>query len=566
MLPARWHLISVDEQAVQQLHEDLRLPVLFCRLLLQRGISTKEEARRFFRPQLEDLHNPFLMRDMDIAVARLDTALHKGERILLYGDYDVDGTTSVAVMYAFLSGFYRNLDYYLPDRDKEGYGVSLAGVEYAKQTACSLIIAMDCGIKAHDAISLANEYGIDFIVCDHHLPEGALPAAVANLDPKRPDCPYPYKELSGCGIAFKLAQALALHNNTPIEEIEHLLDLVAISIACDIVPMDGENRVMAYHGLKQLNASPRTGLWALMKRINNTPPLDVNDLVFGLGPLINAAGRLGDAREAVRLLLSVDHNSALTNASALVTRNRQRREVDHSTTDAARRRVMEAPDWEQRKSVVVFDPGWHKGIIGIAASRMAEHFHRPAVVLMQSDGKAVGSARSVPGFDLYGALQQCEDLFYSFGGHAHAAGLQMPLDKVDEFIERFERIVSDMMTPEAAEPAVDIYGTIHLDEITPEFFRLLRRFEPFGPANRNPVFCALGVVDTGQSRQLDNNHVRLSVKHPESNTVHKGIGFGLGEVFESVKDGPFNIAFNLREEEWRGEKSLSLQVKDMRKG
>lgn len=554
----------MDEQVLRQFQDELRIPVLFCRLLLQRGVQTKEAARRFFRPQLEDLHNPFLMRDMDIAIGRLDSALHKGERILLYGDYDVDGTTSVALMYAFLSGFYRNLDYYLPDRDKEGYGVSIAGIEYARQTGCSLIIAMDCGIKAHEAVALAKTYGIDFIVCDHHLPEGDLPDAVANLDPKRPDCPYPYKELSGCGIAFKLAQALALHNNMPIQEVEHLLDLVAISIACDIVPIDGENRILAHYGLKQLNTSPRTGLWALMKRINNNPPLDVNDLVFGLGPLINAAGRLGDAREAVRLLLSADRTSAFDNAGALMTRNRQRREVDLSTTDAARKRVMEAPDWEQRKSVVIFDPDWHKGIIGIAASRMAEHFHRPAVVMMQSDGKAVGSARSVPGFDLYGALQQCEDLFFSFGGHAHAAGLQMPIENVEAFAIRFEKVVAAMMTPEAAEPNIDINGIIRLDDITPEFFRMLRRFEPFGPSNRNPVFCALNVMDTGQSRLLDNNHVRLSVKHPDSDVVMKGIGFGLGEAFEALRDQCFDLAFNLREEEWKGEKSLSLQVKDLR--
>jgi single-stranded-DNA-specific exonuclease len=561
-----WRLIPTDEEAVTRLQSSLHLPALFCRLLVQRGVYSLSAAQCFFRPNLDDhLHNPYEMRDMDIAVARLDAALRQGERILLYGDYDVDGTTSVALMYAFLSGFYRNLDYYLPDRDKEGYGVSEEGIEYARQTGCSLLIAMDCGIKAHRAIELAKSYGIDVIVCDHHVPEGDLPLAVANLDPKRPDCPYPYKELSGCGIAFKLAQALAMHNNTPIQELEHLLDFVAISIACDIVPMDGENRILTYFGLRQLNASPRTGIMALKKRIRREGALEINDLVFGLGPLINAAGRLGDARDAVRLLLSADRNAAFEQAGALVHRNQQRREVDQSTTERARQQVMNTPGWENRKSIVVFDPSWHKGIIGIAASRIAEHFHRPAVVLMQSGDKAVGSARSVPGFDLYAALNACEDLFFSFGGHAHAAGMQMDPENVPLFMERFEQAVRDHMTPEAEAPILEYCAELRLEDLTPAFFKMLRRFEPYGPANRNPVFRLSGLVDSGESRLLDNNHVRLSVKHPESPLVWKGIGFGLGQTFESVKDGAFDVLFNLREDEWKGEKTLSLQVKDLRK-
>ncbi len=564
MKSPRWQFSSTDETVVQALHGALGIDPLLCRLLAQRGVTNFNEARAFFRPSLDELHNPFLMRDMDAAVERLDDALQRGERILLYGDYDVDGTTSVALMYAFLSGFYRNLDYYLPDREKEGYGVSLASVEYARETGATLVIAMDCGIKAHEAVARARGYGIDFIVCDHHLPEGGLPEAVANLDPKRPDCDYPFKELSGCGIAFKLAQALALHNNMPPEELDDLLDLVAVSIACDIVPMAGENRILARHGLQRLNHSPRVGLWALINRINRHFPLNITDLVFGLGPLINAAGRLGDARDAVRLLLSSDRNSALDHAGALVRRNRERREVDYAMADEARRRFTEAPDWETRRSIVLYNPEWHKGIIGIAASRMSEAFHRPSVILTHSNNRAVGSARSVPGFDLYAALQACEDLFYSYGGHAHAAGMQMPVENLEAFAERFETIVGQNLNEESEHPVIDICSRIRLDEVTEKFWHTLRQFEPFGPDNRNPVFCAERVVDTGHSRVLDNNHVRLSLRQADGQRVITGIGFGLAEVFCELKSRPFDVAFNLRNEHWRGETVLAMQAKAFR--
>jgi len=526
MKSPRWQLTPTDDGIAQALHEALGIDLIFCRLLAQRGVTTFDEARAFFRPSLEALHNPFLMKDMDAAVARLDLALQRNERILLYGDYDVDGTTSVALMYSFLSSFYRNLDYYLPDREKEGYGVSLVSVEYARGSGATLVIAMDCGIKANEAVAKAKGYGIDYIVCDHHLPEGELPDAVANLDPKRADCPYPFKELSGCGIAFKFAQAFALHSNTPPEELDDLLDLVAVSIACDIVPMTGENRILARYGLQRLNRSPRVGLWALIKRINRPHPLTVTDLVFGLGPLINAAGRLGDAREAVRLMLSADRNSALDNAGTLVHRNRERREVDYAMADDARRRFTELPDWETRKSIVLFSPDWHKGIIGIAASRMTEAFHRPSVILTESNNRAVGSARSVPGFDLYEALQHCEDLFFSYGGHAHAAGMQMPVENVAAFAERFEHIASQNIAPDAENPVLDIAAKISLDDVIPKFWRTLRQFEPFGPHNRNPVFCAENVVDTGRSKFLDNNHVRLALRQYDGQKVVTGIGFG----------------------------------------
>ena len=564
MKSPRWQISTIDEPLVRQLQDALQIDPVFCNLLVQRGITTLEAAQHFFRPKWEDLHDPFLMQDMDRAVGRLDQALKSGERILLYGDYDVDGTTSVALMYSFLSRFYQNLDYYLPDRDKEGYGVSLAGVEYAREQGCALVIAMDCGIKAHDAVIIAKSYGIDFIICDHHLPEGGLPDAVANLDPKRPDCPYPYKDLSGCGISFKFAQALALYNNTPAEELMGLLDLVAVSIACDIVPMTGENRILAHLGLHRLNTTPSIGLWALMQRTNRPTPLNINDLVFAVGPLINAAGRLGEAREAVRMMLSTDRPSALDAAGKLVHRNRERREVDFAMADEAGQRVLSQPDMEENKSIVLFSPDWHKGIIGIAASRMAERFHRPAVILTESNGRAVGSARSVPGFDLYAALQDCEDLFYSYGGHAHAAGMQMPIENIDAFVARFEQIVRQQISDIAENPVLEICSALQLEDITPAFWRMLKRFEPFGPHNRNPVFYAEDVEDTGSSRLLDNNHVRLSLRSVGGKTVFGGIAFGLGELFQSLKDQPFDIAFNLREEYWRGERGLSLQIKDMR--
>jgi single-stranded-DNA-specific exonuclease len=565
-MPAlRWRELPVDEAVAQHLHDELRISPLLCRLLAQRGICSYEQARLFFRPSLEGLHPPFAMQDMESAVVRLEQATQQGERILLYGDYDVDGTSCVALLYSFLSSFYSNLDYYLPDRDKEGYGVSLAGIEYARTSGASLVVAMDCGIKAHRAIELAASYGIDFIVCDHHLPDDTLPPAVAVLDPKRADCRYPYKELSGCGVVFKLVQAIALRRNIAAAETEQLLDLVAVSICCDIVPMTGENRVLAHFGLQKLNREPRLGLWALIQRSGRKYPLTVSDVVFGIGPMINAAGRLGDARDAVRVLLAADRNSALEAAGTLLTRNRERREVDQHTADEARRRVEATPDFSSRQSIVQFDPSWHKGIIGIVASRLVEHFHRPTVVLTQSGSRAVGSARSVQGFDLHAALSRCEKLFHSFGGHMHAAGLQMPLENVAEFAAQFEAVVRETMPPEAAVPELEIAARIAFSEITPKFWRTLRQFAPFGPGNMHPVFWASDVRDNGRSRLLANNHVRLSVCQGDG-PVFTGIGFGLGAAFSAVKAHTFDLAFSLYEDDWHGERVLALMGKAISNG
>ena len=564
MISPLWQFPTIDDSLVDAMQSATQMDRIFCALLVQRGITTPEAARLFFRPSWEQLYDPFDMKDMERAVQRLDLAVKNNERILLYGDYDVDGTTSVALMYRFLSRFHSQLDYYLPDRDKEGYGVSMAGVEYAREQGCTLVIAMDCGIKAHEAVALAKSYSIDFIVCDHHVPEGGLPDAVANLDPKRPDCPYPYKELSGCGISFKLAQAFASFHDVPVQELSDLLDLVAVSIACDIVPMTGEHRVLAHLGLKRLHQAPSIGLWALIQKTGRPTPVNVNDLVFAVGPMINAAGRLGDARDAVRLMLSSDRNSALNYASQLLRRNKQRREVDHQTANEAINIVHAQPGHEFNKSIVLYNAAWHKGIIGIAASRMAERFHRPAVILTESNGRAVGSARSVPGFDLYAALQLCEDLFYSYGGHAHAAGMQMPVENVDAFVQRFEQVVQEQISQGAEQPVLELCGLLPLENITPDFWKTLKRFEPFGPHNRNPIFYATDVVDTGQSRLLDNNHVRFSIKSAHGQTVFGGIGFDMGQKFEELKGQPFDIAFNIREEFWRGERHISLQIKDLR--
>lgn len=560
-----WRVSPVNLAEVQHLGNSLQIDPLICRLLLHRGIDCLDSARLFFRPSLDALHDPYLMCDMHIAIDRLDAALKSGERILLYGDYDVDGTTSVALLYSFLSEFYRNLDYYLPDRDKEGYGVSLQGVEYARETGCSLVIALDCGIKAHKAVDLARQYGIDFIICDHHMPDASgLPAAVACLDPKRPDCPYPYKDLSGCGLAFKVAQALATRNGIEVEALEPLLDLVAVSIACDIVPITGENRILTHFGLMRLNNAPRVGLWALAQKINRVFPLQVNDLVFAIGPLINAAGRIGDARDAVKLLLSADRNHALDYAGMLASRNDQRREFDFATTDAAKREFTQLHDWEERCSIVLYDPNWHKGIIGIAASRMVEAFHRPSVIITQSGEWAVGSARSVQGFDLYEALGACSDLFHSFGGHAYAAGMQLPVENIELFAKKFEAIVRDRLGSDPAQPVLECQAELPLEQITPQFWKLLKRFAPFGPVNPNPVFLAKNVVDTGSSRQLANDHVRLSLRQADGCQQFDGIGFGLGSIFENLRNQPFEIAYQLREEHWRGTSNLRLVVKSIR--
>lgn len=561
----RWNLLSTNADVVQHLQDELKINPVFCQLLAQRGISNFEGARQFFRPSLNELHNPFLMKDMDKAINRLTDAIHSKEKVLLFGDYDVDGTTSVALMFSFLKKYHKNLDYYIPDRYKEGYGVSIAGIDYAKQNGITLIIAMDCGIKAFDKVQYAKEKGIDFIICDHHLPEGELPAAVAVLDPKREDCNYPYKELSGCGITFKLVQAFVGQNNLEEEQLLELLDLVVISIACDIVPMLGENRTLAFLGLQQLNETKRAGLLSLIEISNRQVPLNVNDIVFGLGPMINAAGRLADARQAVQLLLSSDKTIANENAKVLYQRNQLRKEFDQQIVQEAQMLIDKNVYFDEQKSIVLFQPHWHKGIVGIAAARMVEAHHRPTIILTESNGLAVGSARSIKGFNIHDAIKKCESVLLNFGGHAHAAGLSLDVEQVYVFREKFEEVVRETINDETLVPEVDIAAPLDLQNITPQFWNILKQFAPFGPQNRNPVFVTKNIRDTGYSRLLKGNHLKLSLQQTESN-IFNGIAFGMGDFFPKIQNQPFHICYTINENNWNGKRELQLNVKDIKTG
>jgi single-stranded-DNA-specific exonuclease len=557
----KWLYQQYDEQWARDLARSLSVHPLLGAVLAQRGITSVEAAKGFLKPNLDDLHDPYLMQDMDKAVRRLNRAIIAKERILLYGDYDVDGTTCVALMYAFVRNFYTNIDYYIPDRDSEGYGLSAKGIEYARAEKCTLLIAMDCGIKGHASVALANSYGIDCIVCDHHTPEGGLPDAHACLNPKRPDCNYPFKDLSGCGIVFKLAQAYASYNSMPVQELAGLLDFVVLSIACDVVPMVGENRILAHFGLEKLNRSPRLGLWALINKCGRSYPLSISDLVFGLGPMINAAGRLGDARDAVRLMLSLDRNHALDAAERLAALNRERKTVDAATTAEARSMATDMLQQSDLHTLVLFNPEWHKGIVGIVASRISQELHRPTIVLTLSDGLAVGSARSVEGFDLYGAIHSCGDIFHSFGGHAHAVGIQMPADNVPVLRQTLEGHARAHMTTESKQPSLEIAAEMTLDQANEVLWRDINRLAPFGPGNMNPVFVARDVQDSGRSRFLENNHVRISAQ--QGNTKQSAIGFGMAAQFREVRHRTFDMAFNLREEQWQDRTTISLHLKDL---
>lgn len=563
-MPKRWILKNTDEIAAQSLADELRINPVLCQLLVQRGVRTYAEAKSFFRPSLDDLHDPFVMRDMDKAVTRLHTAITQQQKVLLYGDYDVDGTTSVALLYDFLQPYLTRLDYYIPDRYKEGYGVSMASIDYAKQNGFQLIIAMDCGIKAVAPIALANQYGIDFIVCDHHVPDAVLPAAHAILDPKRPDCPYPFKELCGCGIAFKLAQAYLQHLDISVHSLERLLDLCAVSIACDLVSMTGENRILAHFGLLRLNENPRVGFRALMRVREKEHPLNINDIVFGLGPLINAAGRLSDAKLAVRLLIAQDPAVAKDAAEQLSQQNKLRREVeaDIMVEVAAQ---MAANTNEMRKSVVLYSPKWHKGIVGIIAARISEQVYRPTVVLTESEGKIVGSVRTVAGFDVYEALRQCEDLLDNFGGHAFAAGLVMLPENLEAFTIRFELLAQQLLTPELLIPEVNISAVLPLAHISERFYGILRQFAPFGPGNMRPVFLATDLHEPGFSRLSRNEqHLLLSLPQPNGSYIH-GVAFGMGHLYTELRRQAFDMCYVLDEiVTQNGELTVRFQVKDFR--
>ncbi len=563
-MQTKWNFLSVDENEVESLQRDLGISPLLCQLLVQKGIKTYDQAKQFFRPKLQHLHDPFLMKNMQKAVARLERAIEQKQRILLYGDYDVDGTCSVALMYTFLKSYHKNLIYYIPDRYKEGYGISKQGIEFAKSEGVHLIVAMDCGVKAIAEIDLANSYKIDCIVCDHHLPSDELPDAYAMLNPKQADCPYPYKELTGCGIAFKLAQAYQTRIAIDWSELENLLDLLVVSIGCDIVPITGENRVMAYFGLKKLNTNPRQGLQALIEVSGQRKPLSIRDAVFGLGPLINAAGRLSDAKLAVDTMLAEESTEAKKAAQVLVDLNISRRNIELLNVESAKEQFTSFSNWENRKSIVLFDPDWNKGVVGIVAARMVDTFYHPSIVLTQSEGKVVGSARSVRGFNIHQAIQRCSDLLLGYGGHQHAAGLTMLPENIEAFRERFEKVVQQTRSIEQIQPEMDIAACLKLEDITPAFWKILKQFAPFGPKNRNPIFVTKNVFNTPRTRVLKNNHLKLEVYQHES-PVFNGIGFGLADHYEAIKDNAFDICYNINENIWKGKTTLQLNVKDIKK-
>jgi single-stranded-DNA-specific exonuclease len=563
MKQKRWTLKQADEAKVAELQQSLKIHPALCRLLVERGIESFDSSKSFFVPELSALHDPFLMKDMDKAVARIDKAIAANEKILIYGDYDVDGTTSVSLMTLFFRQFYPNTDYYIPNRYKEGYGISTLGIDFAAANDFSLIIALDCGIKSVDKIDYANEKGIDFIICDHHNPGEDLPKAAAVLDPKRKDCAYPFKELSGCGVGFKLAQALASHFNLPESTYLDLLDLVAVSVASDIVSISGENRILEYHGLKKLNENPLPGFKHLMKLIGFERIYDVSDVVFYIGPRINAAGRMEDATESVKLLIAdEDHAESAEKAMDLHRMNTDRQEADKEITAHALELLQANPDNDLLKSTVVFNEGWHKGVIGIVASRLTEHYYRPTIVLTEHEGKVTGSARSVKGFDLYESIYDCREHLIQFGGHKFAAGLTMLPEKVNDFKIAFEQIVSATITEDQLIPEIEIDAEISFSDINSSFYNLVNRFAPFGPDNMKPVFLTKNVTDSGWSKIVKEKHVKFSLR--QNGIAISGIGFDLAHKFDLLKNGAIDVVYQIDENEWQGKKSLQLMVKDIK--
>ena len=559
----RWKILKADEAKIEALHQSLKIHPVLCKIFVQRGIETFHQAKDFFRPQLKDLPSPWLMKDMEKAVERILAAINNNERILIYGDYDVDGTTSVASMYQFLKKIYSTLDFYIPHRYREGYGISKAGIDFAKENGFTLIISLDCGIKSADLITYAKKSGIDFIVCDHHLPDEILPPAVAILNPKQQDCNYPYKELCGCGVGFKLIQALAERLNLPQESAFEYLDLLATAIAADIVPMTGENRILAFHGLIKANKNPNYGIKALAKLSGLVKELHITNLVFMIAPRVNAAGRMDDARKAVQMFVAETEEEALHYAELLHSDNTDRKEADKTITEEALSLINENENWKNRKSTVVFQPHWHKGVVGIVASRVIETYYRPTVVLTQSGEYAAGSARSVPGFNLYEAIHACKEHLLGYGGHFAAAGMTLELDQVNAFREKFEEVVSSTITAEQLIPEIIVDAEISLKDIKQSFYDIISQMEPFGPENLRPVFIVKNVMDNGWSKIVKEQHIRFSIK--QDNVTITGIGFGMADKFSILEQKkPVDIVFTIDENEWNGSKSLQLKVIDFR--
>ncbi|MCS4225172.1 single-stranded-DNA-specific exonuclease RecJ [Sphingobacterium sp. BIGb0165] len=562
----RWVLKSkTDVKITNKLREELNINAVLAELLVNRGIGSFDEAKQFFRPQLSDLHDPFLMKDMEKAISRIIQAIGNKEKILIYGDYDVDGTTAVAVVYSFFREFHSQLEFYIPDRYAEGYGISTQGIDYAAANGFSLIIALDCGIKAIDKIDYANTKGIDFIIGDHHLPGEELPKAFAVLDPKRVDCDYPYKELSGCGIGFKIIQAFILTNGMDINACYQFLDLVAVSIASDIVPITGENRILSHFGLIKLNTNPCVGLKALIDLSNNrTKIFTVNDIVFQIGPRINAAGRIDHAKDAVKLLISKSLQEAKDFSSSIDDQNNVRKDFDLKITEEALALIEENVVLKSRKSTVLYKSDWHKGVIGIVASRLTEKYYRPTIILTETNGHIAGSCRSVIGFDLYEALNECADLLEQFGGHKYAAGLTMSLDNVSLFQDRFEEVVARRISPEMLTQEIQIDAKLHLKDIDAKFFRILQQFEPFGPQNESPIFLSKKVSSVGQAFPVGTNHLKMTVVQEDSPSFDC-IGFGLAEHIDHINSGQsFDICYSIEENVWRNKRNLQLNIKGIR--
>ena len=566
----KWIFKTLTNQQIDiqnNLANELNISPILAKLLVLRDIHTFEEARRFFRPDFADLHDPFLMADMEKAVNRLTDAIQDNEKIMIYGDYDVDGTTSVSLVYKFIKRFYTNVEFYIPDRYNEGYGISTIGIDFAKSQGIKLIIALDCGIKAIEKINYARELDIDFIICDHHTPDAELPNAVAVLDPKRPDCPYPFKHLSGCGVGFKLLQAFAQRNNIPFAELIPLLDLLALSIASDIVPITGENRILAYYGLKQLNSNPSVGVKSILEVCGLADKeINITDIVFKVGPRINASGRMKLASEAVELMVSSDVQFTKMKSGTINEYNNDRKDLDKNITDEAIQLIASNTAYLTRKSIVVYKPDWHKGVIGIVASRLSEEFYKPSIVLTSSNGFASGSARSVPGFDIYNAIDSCRDLLENFGGHRYAAGLSMKEENVMLFTERFEQYVSKTITEEQTSPQIDIDAQIDFKDITPKFFSVLKQFGPFGPGNMKPIFSTKKVMDYGSSRLVgkEQEHLKLELVDPSSENVMNGIAFGMYEFNDHLKSmKPLDICYSLEENNFNGNTTIQLMIKDI---
>lgn len=564
-LKMRWTIKPKPEQRkIDQLANELKVDELVAQLLLQRGISSYEEAKNFFRPQLEDLHDPFLMKDMELAVKRIEAAISNNENILVFGDYDVDGTTAVALVSSYLLGYYPNVATYIPDRYDEGYGVSYKGIDFAEDNGFSLIIALDCGVKAIDKVAYAKEKGVDFIICDHHRPGTNLPNAVAVLDPKRDDCKYPYDELCGCGVGFKLIQALGFRRDETIYDLTQYLDLVATAIGADIVPITGENRILAFYGLQVINQQPRIGFKAIINQINKTE-LTITDVVFIIAPRINAAGRMKHGQHAVNLLTETDVKKASQFAAEIEKFNTDRRGLDQEITQEALVQIQTNEEVEGFTSVV-FKDSWHKGVIGIVASRLTETYYRPTLVFTKSGDKLAASARSVKGFDVYNALEGCSDYIEQFGGHKYAAGLTLEENQYQNFKHQFEKIVKETIDPQLLVPEITVDAVIELKDIKPKLLRIINQFAPFGPGNMSPVFMAENLVDTGYAKCVgqEEAHLKLSVTQYDGHKIG-GIGFNLGHKLNLVTSRkPFSAVFSIDENEWQGNVSLQLKVRDIK--